>query len=382
MHSVYTLQTMQRFILLQVITPHYHQDLALRNMWELEQLVETYGGAVVDKAIQHRVKPDSNTYIGKGKLAWLKEKVKAEKIEVVVFNEIVNSGQLFRLERALWEVNTSIKVWDRVDLILNIFEQHATTTEAKLQIQLARITHTGPRIYGLGKTELSRQGGGIGTRGLGETNIERERRLIKKQKQKIQEDLKQRANEQQQRILQRRKKGISTVALIGYTSAGKTSLFNALTSKTKQTNKALFTTLDSIVGKLKQGVPSKSILISDTIGFIDELPPLLIDAFRSTLMESVYAQVLLHVVDAADPALADKMKVVEVILEQLKIEQTPVVVFNKVDLLDAAARQHLSARYGHLPHTFVSAKTKVGIADLKLLISDRLVQADGLIPFA
>ena len=141
--------------------------------------MDTFGGKIIEKSIQHKVKPDNNTYIGSGKLEWLLETVKDKEINVVVINDIVKSGQLFRLEKALWKVNIHIAVWDRVDLILNIFELHATSIEAKLQIELARIQHKGPRIYGLGKTELSRQGGGIGTRGLGETNIERERRVMR-----------------------------------------------------------------------------------------------------------------------------------------------------------------------------------------------------------
>src|SRR5690606_23113911 len=145
---------MAQFLLLQVITPHDHQDIAIENMAELEQLVHTYGGEVVEKSSQHRVHPHPGTFVGGGKVEWLKQTVKDKEIDVVVLNAIAKSSQLFRLEKALWEVNTQIKVWDKVDLILHIFDQHATTTEAKLQIELARIQHAGPRIYGLGGTVL------------------------------------------------------------------------------------------------------------------------------------------------------------------------------------------------------------------------------------
>jgi GTP-binding protein HflX len=359
----------QRFLLLQVITPHYHQDAAIRNMKELEQLVATYGGEVVVKSVQHRVKPHPDTYIGSGKVEWLKETVKTEKIDVVVMNEVVRAGQIFRLEKALWEVNTRIAVWDRVDLILNIFDQHATTTEAKLQIELARIEHLGPRIYGLGGTVLSRQGAGIGTRGKGETNTEIERRNIKKLKQKLQKELAQRTGVQAKRIQQRKKKGMKTVALVGYTSAGKTTLFNALTSKKREENPMLFTTLDSVVGKLKIAPHDPTVLISDTIGFIDELPPALVEAFRSTLMESIEAQLLLHVIDISDEKMADKIKVVETILKDLGVKNKPVLIFNKIDQVPTEKIATITQIYADQPHFFVSAKTGEGLAEIKQLVS-------------
>lgn len=366
----------KRFVLLQLITTHYHQDVALRNMAELEQLVDTFGGEIIEKSVQHRIKPHPDTYIGPGKLDWLKETVKEKKIDVVVLNHIVNSGQLFRLEKALWEVNPYVKVWDRVDLILNIFDQHATTTEAKLQIKLARAEHIGPRIYGLGKTVLSRQGGGSGggaRRGKGETNIEIERRNIKKEKQKIQLQLKKIAKQQEQRIQERKKKGINTVALIGYTSAGKTTLFNALTSKNKTTSKGLFTTLDSVVGKLKLEEYDPTILISDTIGFIDDLPPFLINAFRSTLLESIQSQILLHVIDASDPKYDEKIVIVEKIIRDLDAQQKPILVFNKIDTLTEKQREFIAHRYRDYEHYFVSAKTGAGIDQLKSYISNILL---------
>ncbi len=362
----------KRFLLLQLITPHYHQDVALRNVNELEQLVDTFGGIIVEKAVQHRIKPHPDTYIGKGKLEWLKEAVKEKHIDVVVLNHIVNSGQLFRLEKALWEVNSHIAVWDRVDLILNIFDQHATTTEAKLQIKLARAEHIGPRMYGLGKTVLSRQGGGSGggaRRGKGETNIEIERRNIKKEKQKIQQQLKKLATQQEQRIQDRKKKGVHTVALVGYTSAGKTTLFNQLTKKNKEINIGLFTTLDSVVGKLKISEYDPTILISDTIGFIDELPTFLINAFRSTLLESLQAKIILHIVDVSDPKYDEKIITVEKILRDLEIEQIPILIFNKIDVLNEKQREFISERYRDYHHFFVSAKTGEGIDVVKKTVT-------------
>ncbi len=329
--------TQDRVVLLQVLDQQYAQERAVREMGELRQLVATYGGRVVEEAVQHRPHPDPATYIGSGKVEWLKEIVAARDISVVVLNDVVNSGQLFRLEKELWEVNTKIKVWDRVDLILAIFRQHATTAEAQLQIELAQLQHTGPRFYGLGKTELSRQGGGIGTRGKGETNIEIERRVLKKRVQVIKSELLRRAKLRERRIAIRQERGVKTVALVGYTSAGKTTLFNALTNKTKKAHQGLFTTLDSALGKLDPRVFPQRILVSDTIGFIDNLPPVLIDAFHSTLLESIEADLLLHVVDMSDPHWEQKVVSVEEILHELGITQPPLIVGNKIDAASACA---------------------------------------------
>lgn len=364
----------QRFLLLQVIDPHYHQDIAVQNMAELVQLVNTYGGDIIEKSVQHRVKPHPDTYIGEGKVQWLLETVKEKKIDVVVINALVKSGQLFRLEKTLWKVNTRIQVWDRVDLILNIFDQHATSTEAKLQIELAKIQHKGPRIYGLGGTELSRQGGGIGTRGLGETNIERERRLIKKRTQQIKKELKQRSVVQQTRIKQRQQKRITSVALVGYTSAGKTTLFNALTSKEKQESQGLFTTLDTVVGKIKLAKYAPTVLISDTIGFIEDLPPFLIDAFRSTLLESVEADILLHVIDISDPRMIDKVQIVQQILDDLHVKERPLLVFNKIDLVSQEKIEQVKNMFEDRKKIFLSAKNKESLNELKTIINTKLLK--------
>lgn len=351
-----------RFLILEVINPQNQTEWVLNAMAEAEQLVKTYGGDIITKEVQHRVKPHPNTYVGTGKVEWLLQTVKDQEIDVVVVNNIVNSGQLFRLEKALWKVNTRIKVWDRVDLILNIFELHAKSTEAKLQIELARIQHAGPRIFGLGGTELSRQGAGIGTRGLGETNIEKERRLIKDRTRKLKKELKKLSKRQHQRIQQRQQQGMKTVALVGYTSAGKTTLFNQLTHKKKQTNQQLFTTLESVVGRI-EGAPSMDeVLVSDTIGFIENLPPFLVETFRSTLFESLEATVVLHVIDASDPHMTEKIRAVEEILDDVGVEQARLFVFNKLDLVEAEELEKLRAQYPEA--AFVSAQMGDGVEEL------------------
>jgi GTPase len=365
-----------RFLVLQVIAKNQKKEAVTHELAEVDQLVKTFGGQVVKEVVQRRDHPDPASYIGAGKIEELKELCQTEKIDMVIVNAQAKSSQLFRIEKELWTINPRIMVWDRIDLILNIFDQHATTTESKLQIKLARVTHMGPRIYGLGKTELSRQGGGVGTRGKGETNIEFERRQIKIDRQKIQQELNKILNQKQSRLQNRKQLGIGPVALVGYTSAGKTTLFNTLTGKEKQMSKGLFTTLDTVVGKMKSPDFDQPILVSDTIGFIDNLPPILFDSFASTLLESLEAKLLLHVVDANDPQVLHKIKVVEGILAELKATQPTILVLNKSDLLSPEQHKQLQdyIHYSHhnpsvFQHIFISADSGTNIDELKNMIS-------------
>ncbi|NCN87617.1 MAG: GTPase HflX [Candidatus Pacebacteria bacterium] len=323
-----------KFLIIQVVPKLNDEDEIERNIDETKQLIKTYGGQIIETIIQKRNHPDPNLYIGAGKVEELLDVCDHNSIDIVVINDLVKSSQIFRIEKELWAISPKIMVWDRIDLILNIFDQHATTVESKLQIKLARATHMGPRIYGLGKTELSRQGGGVGTRGKGETNIEFERRQIKVDQQKIKKELKKLLKQKKNRLQKRNEMGIGPVALVGYTSAGKTTLFNALTGKEKEMNKGLFTTLDTVVGKMKSPNFKQPILISDTIGFINNLPPVLIDSFKSTLLESLEAKLLLHVVDANDPQVMEKITVVEEIIDTLDANQPRNIVLNKIDLVD------------------------------------------------
>lgn len=360
-----------RAVLLQVIDPHQsHLDpeLPSKKMRELEQLVETLGAEVIESASQHRTNPHPATYIGGGKVEWLKEVVKEKEIDVVILNNVVKSAQLFRLEKMLWEINPKIKVWDRVDLILNIFDLHANTVEAKLQIQLARIQHIGPRIYGLGGNVLSKQGAGKGSKGTGETNIEFERRRIKKETQFIKKQLAELDTIQLRQIHERNDQRTRTAALVGYTSAGKTTLFNALTGKERETHKGLFTTLDSVVGKVKLAEHQTSMLVSDTIGFIEDLPPELIKAFKTSLMVSLEAQVLLHVIDSSDPYLKSKFETVEDILIELGVANPPILVFNKVDQITREQQKVLEEEYADRKKIFISAANGFHLEELKEMI--------------
>ena len=362
----------KRCLLVQVVNPEDPIDFAERNMGELEQLVATFGGEVVTKIVQHRLNPHPATYIGSGKLVELTEIVNVEKIEIVIFEGIAKASQLFRVEKKLWQVNTLIRVWDKVDLILAIFDKHATTVEAKLQIELARINHLGPRGYGLGGGELSRQGGGIGTRGKGETNIEFERRVIRRRRQEIQQKLKKVTQQKQSRVQRRSELGLGPVALVGYTSAGKTTLFNALTGKQKTVSKQLFTTLDTVVGKMKAPRGNLPVIISDTIGFIRNLPPELIEAFQSTLLESLTAKVILHVIDISDPEFERNIAVVDEILAKLSVTQPLVLLGNKIDAVSEDKQADFITKYRDRELILVSAVSGEGIQNLRDAIWSQL----------
>ena len=281
-------------------------------------------------------------------------------------NDIVNSGQIFRLEKSFWEIKKSIVVWDRVDLILKVFERHASSTEAKLQIELARIKHLGPRIYGTGKTLLSRQAGGIGTRGIGETNIEIMKRHLRRREKYIRNKLKKVTRFRKSTIKRRQNYGYKTIALVGYTNAGKTSLFNKLTRKNKRAKNSLFTTLDSVVGEVKGGDFPRKVLVSDTIGFIENLPPFLLDSFRSTLLESINADLLLQIVDVSEDDFEKKIQIVNEILAGLSSQaRKKVLVFNKEDLISDRKKKFIKTQFNSNCHFLISVESGYNFGQLR-----------------
>jgi GTP-binding protein HflX len=353
-----------RFLTIKVIGLHDHRDEQLKSYWEEESLIKTLGGEVVFKMVQHRINPHGATYIGLGKADEIKELIKKHRLNYVILNDIVSPGQIFRLEKLLWESDPNINVWDRVDLILAIFDKHALSSEAKLQIELAKLRHLGPRIYGLGRTLLSRQRGGIGGRGLGETNIEIMKRHIKNRLKTIEDKISKIIAQKREKLLARKNSGVKTVALVGYTNVGKTKLFNFLTGKNKQVTNAAFTTLDSYLGKIKQ-LKDQSVLVADTIGFVKDLPPSLIEAFKSTLMESIYGDVIFHMIDISDTNFKEKAAAVEVILEDLGVDREKVAhVFNKLDLLSEEKKQEIKKEFFGKNYYFISATTGEGIKEL------------------
>ncbi len=360
-------------ILIDIVGPKIDQAMAKRRLLELESLTSTYGGITVVKLIQKRSVPDYQTYIGSGKLEEIIRLGQELKAELLIVNNLLKPKQLFEIEERLRPHRMA--VWDRVDLILKIFSKHAKTAEAKLQIKLAAIHHMGPRIFGMGM-EMMQQTGGIGTRGLGETNTEIMKRHLAEQERQVKKELERIARSRLNHRQRRDRIGLKTVSIVGYTNAGKSSLLNALTKKDAYVANELFATLDTRIGKLilptAYNLPPTSCLLSDTIGFIQDLPPQLIDAFRSTLDETIDADLILHVIDASDQYMHDKIHEVEAILDQLGVSQTPkIYVFNKMDMVKRLGKTKLIKEYKKFTPVFVSAVTRSGLEELITIIGKK-----------
>lgn len=341
---------------------------------EVESLVKTFGGIVCANISQNAARADGATYIGTGKAYQLADQAAADEINVVVVNDNIKSSQLYALTSIFKQKNPNILVWDRTDLILQIFEKHAATAEAKLQIQLANIRHKGPEARNI-NLSLSKQGSGVGARGLGETNTVLLRRMWKNEMQSIQKQLEKMNANRTHQMEHRRRIGLPTISIVGYTNAGKSTLFNVLSKKNAKVENALFVTLDSSVGKLYLPTLKREAFITDTIGFIQNLPTELINAFTSTLLETVNADLLLHVIDISDDQMYDKIAVVENILQSLKLQtKKQIYVFNKVDSASDdrinARKQKLSEQFASFHPQFISAKTGQGVAELVEAIQD------------
>ena len=377
-----------RAILIDLIHPQTEKAVAERRLLELESLTHTYGGFVIIKLIQKRQMPDYRTYIGSGKLAEILKIAQEERAELLIINNLMKPKQLFEVEEFFRKNKKPIQVWDRIDLILKIFSKHAKTSEAKLQIKLAAIRHMGPRIFGMGM-ELMQQTGGIGTRGQGETNTEVMRRHLAQQEEQNKKQLDRVAASRSLHRARRDRQGLKTISVVGYTNAGKSTLVNALTRKGAYVANELFATLDTHVGKMwlpvstvpdhvraHGGAPLPSpapVLVSDTIGFIQDLPPQLISAFRSTLDETVDADLLLHVIDVADPYIHEKIAEVEAILDQIGVSNIPkIYVFNKIDSVKRSGKTALKKKYAAFTPVFVSAEKALGLDELKTAVAKKL----------
>lgn len=347
-----------------------HAELDHR-MNELESLVTTYGGVTIIKRVQKKVTPDYRTFIGSGKLDELMIVWKELWAELLIIGNIMKPAQVWNVNEHLRRAQSNIKAWDRVDLILKIFALHAVSPESKLQIELAAIKHMGPRIFGMGM-ELSRQGwGGSGAmRWLWETNTEIMKRHLKEKERVIVEKLKVHERTRALHRENRKRKNLPTVGIVGYTNAGKSSLFNILTHKGVLAEDKLFATLGTSVWKFwmrdeTSDIEGKSLLLNDTIGFIRDLPPDLIAAFTSTLEDSIESDLLLHVVDASDPWIEEKIKIVDDTLDQIWARQKRIYVFNKSDLLSREQIWELSLQFASKHPVFLSTFGHHGIELLK-----------------
>ena len=322
------------------------------SMEELADLLETAGGVCVGTVFQNKDAPDPRTFIGEGKVAEVKDLVKAMEADMVIFDNALSPSQ----QRVLSE-ELKVSVLDRSALILDIFAQRARTREGRLQVELAQYKYLLPRLLGMWK-HLERQEGAIGTRGPGETQLESDRRHIHKKISKLEAELKDvrrvRATQRERRI----KNEVPVVAIVGYTNAGKSTLLNHLTGAEIPANNRLFDTLDTTTRTLEIS-DTCTVLLSDTVGFIRKLPHHLVEAFKATLEELEYADLLLHVIDSSSPRWREQAEVVEELIHELGADQTPrIEVFNKCDLWTGDIRPHGEGRVS------ISAKTGEGVAEL------------------
>lgn len=397
-------------IIIDIAPPGLREEELDHRMDELESLVSTYGGVTIVKRVQKKVTPDYRTFIGSGKLDEIMAIGDELGAELLIIGNIMKPAQVWNVNEHLRKAKSKIQAWDRVDLILKIFALHAVSPESKLQIELAAIKHMGPRIFGMGM-ELSRQwGGSKNAKGQGETNTEIMKRHLREKEFVLLEKLKTYERTRSLHRESRKRKWLITIGIVGYTNAGKSSLFNTLTKKWVLAEDKLFATLGTSVGKmylwpsLQRGVPEgrgdfvsetieknpqsspeissgsdssftkelHEVLLNDTIGFIRDLPPDLIAAFRSTLEDSIESDILLHVVDAGDSWIEEKISIVDETLKQIGANQKKIYVFNKIDLIDAERKISLEKQFWPLNPLYISTVNNVGINELKKRIHNEL----------
>jgi GTP-binding protein HflX len=341
---------------------------------ELEELARTAGVEPVARLVQHRPRPDTRTYVGKGKLEELKEQYKGARSEVLLVDDELSPSQQRVLENAL-----QARVVDRTQLILDIFAQHAVTAEGKLQVELAQLEYNLPRMRGMWQ-HLERLGGGtgglgagVGTRGPGESQLETDRRLARRRISLLKARLRELEGQREVRRKERRRTEQPTVALAGYTNVGKSTLLNALTGADVSVRNRLFETLDPTTRGFEH--EGRRYLVTDTVGFVRRLPHQLVEGFAATLEETLVADLVLHVVDGSAPPqrLSEQIASVDAVLHEIGANELPrELVINKVDLVDDAGRTQLANRYPDSLH--VSAETGEGVEELRARIAERFAE--------
>ena len=344
---------------------HPRADVPDDSLAELRELTASGGASIAGEMMQRRPRPDSATLIGSGKVEELKGAVAASEADLVIFDHDLTPSQQRNLEREL-----DVRVIDRTQLILDIFARHARTREGQLQVELAQLKYLLPRLAGRGR-EMSQLGGGIGTRGPGETQLETDRRKINRRVRHLEEQLENVRRTRGQQRQRRESAPIATVALVGYTNAGKSTLFNALTRAGVLESPRMFATLDPTLRHIT--LPSRrEVLLSDTVGFIRNLPHTLVEAFRATLEEVQRASLLLQVADVTSPAADEQQKQVEEVLRELESADKPRVhVMNKLDLLPERKRESLLDSHDVV---HVSAVRGDGLERLLALVDEKITE--------
>jgi GTP-binding protein HflX len=334
---------------------------------ELRELARTAGVEPVTELVQQRQAPDRRTYVGKGKLEELKAGYSDARAEVLLVDDELTPVQQRRLENEL-----SARVVDRTQLILDIFAQHAASAEGKLQVELAQLEYNLPRMRGMWQ-HLERLGGGVGTRGPGESQLETDRRLARRRIDVLRGRLRELSSQRATRRKERRRSQLPTVAFAGYTNVGKSTLLNALTGAEVSVDDRLFETLDPTTRAFEHD--GRRYLLTDTVGFIRRLPHQLVEGFAATLEETLVADLVLHVADASvgDDRLDQMIEAVERVLAEIRADELPVLlVLNKVDAVDPQARRRLAARFPDALHT--SARTGEGLDELRARVAEHFAE--------
>lgn len=363
MNLINTEKTKEKCILIGLYQPQQDKWLVKDHLDELASLANTAGAEVIDTVIQERIKPEPAYFIGRGKAEELVIKIEMEEIDLLIFDDELSPAQARNLEKL-----TQIKVIDRTGLILDIFADHAKSRESKTQVELAQLNYLLPRLTRQW-THLSRQVGGIGTKGPGETQLETDRRLVRTRITVLKKELK--IIEKQRETQRKKQKEFHRIALIGYTNAGKSTLMNALTGSDVVVEDKLFATLDTTTRKFDLQT-NMNILLSDTVGFIRKLPHDLIASFKSTLAQAGEADILLHVVDLSHPAYMEHIKIVNNLMEELMLEKSQMVmVFNKVDKI-RQGDYFANVQQNYPDAIFVSAKKNMRLERLNNKIQSLL----------